>query len=36
MEILQTLSAITLIFVGAVFTRHTLRRIVLHKGTHHV
>jgi len=42
MEILQTLSAvnaltaITLIFVGVVFTRHTLRRIVLHKETHHV
>ena len=42
MEILQTLSAvnaltaITLIFVGAVFTRHTLRRIILHKGTRHV
>ena len=42
MEILQILSAlnaltaITLNFVGAVITRHTLRRIVLHKGTRHV
>lgn len=42
MEILQTLSAvnaltaIALILVGVVFTRHTLRRIVLHKRTRHV
>lgn len=42
MEILQTLSAvnaltaITLILAGVVFTRHTLRRIVLHKETRHV
>ena len=42
MEILHTLStinalgAITLIFVGVMYTRHWLRRTFLHSGAHHV
>ena len=42
MEILHTLStinalgAITLIFVGVLYIRHSLRRIILHSGARHV
>lgn len=42
MEILHTLSAINaltaiiLIFVGVLYTRHLLRRTILHSGARHV
>lgn len=36
LTVLNALTAITGIFVGAIFIRHSLRRIILHTGNRHV